>query len=132
MLLDFFDHPEIEDRIRAGLKGEFADSSQRYGLPFLGDNAFLIDRVDVCGSPVEAIWYRRVVPEVETDVIPRTTRLTIWIDRADMSRTQSALYAPMKRRPRKTTTPPGRHGRSSIPRPRRRLPRVREGRKDDP
>ncbi len=30
----------------------------------------------------------------EAEVVPRTTRLTIWIDRADMSRTQSALFAP--------------------------------------
>jgi CRISPR-associated protein Cas5t len=66
-------------------------------LPFLGDNSFLIDRVDICDGPVEALWYRRVVSEGETEVAPSTTRLTIWIDRADMSRTHSALFAPDER-----------------------------------
>jgi CRISPR-associated protein Cas5t len=94
ILLDFFDHPEIEDRIRKALRGESARSSGRYGLPFLGDNAFLIDRVDVCESPVEALWYRRVESGSDTDVAPQTTRLTIWIDRADLSKTRSALFAP--------------------------------------
>lgn len=94
VLLDFFDHPEVEGLIRSGLKGESARSRERYGLPFLGDNSFLIDRIDVCDRPVEALWYRRVVSESEADVARLTTRLTIWIDRADMSRTQSALFAP--------------------------------------
>lgn len=92
--LDFFDQPDIEDEILKGMRGEPTMAGDRYGLPFLGDNSFLIDRIDVRDEPVQALWYRRVVAESEADAVPKTTRLTIWIDRADMSRTQSALYAP--------------------------------------
>lgn len=92
--LDFFDQTEVEDAIRQGLSGESSKSGARYGLPFLGDNSFLIDRIVVRDKPVEALWYRPLGPETEAGVAPRSTRLTIWIDRADMSRTKSAVFAP--------------------------------------
>jgi CRISPR-associated protein Cas5t len=82
---------EIEAAIRQGLAGELP--SGRYGLPFLGDNSFLPDRIVPLGSTPQAHWYERVTPEA-TIIRPRTTRLTVWIDRADMSRTVSHLYAP--------------------------------------
>ncbi len=92
--LDFFEEPTIEDRIRRGISGESTSSGDRYGLPFLGDNSFLIDRIEVREEPVEALWYRRLGPDTQPGVVPRTTRLTIWIDRSDMSKTNSALFAP--------------------------------------
>ena len=46
-------------------------------------------------GPVKAHWYRRLGPDDEAGVVPHTTRLTFWIDRQDMSETQSALYAPL-------------------------------------
>ncbi len=94
VLFDFSKHPEIEDRIREGLRGESSRMGERYGLPFLGDNAFLIDRIDVRDGPVTALWYRPVETGSERESASQTTRLTIWIDRADMSKTQSALFAP--------------------------------------
>jgi CRISPR-associated protein Cas5t len=92
--LDFFHDRAIEDRIRRGLSGESENLGNRYGLPFLGDNSFLIDRIDVHDEPVTAFWYRRLGPDTEPGIVPRTTRLTILIDRFDMSRTISALFAP--------------------------------------
>jgi CRISPR-associated protein Cas5t len=92
--LDFFEQPEIEEMIRRALAGTPPNSGSRYGLPFLGDNAFLIDRIDVREEPVEAHWYRRLGDDTEAGIVPGTTRLTIWIDRSDMSKTQSALFAP--------------------------------------
>jgi CRISPR-associated protein Cas5t len=85
--------PYVEDRITAGLSTERAEP--RYGLPFVGDNAFLLDRLEICDGPVKAHWYRRLCPDDETGIIAHTTRLTIWIDRQDMSTTRSALYAPL-------------------------------------
>jgi CRISPR-associated protein Cas5t len=86
---------EFEERIRGGLSGSLAEP--RYGLPFLGDNQFLIDRlVEVALSgeePPRAYWYERIDDTAEGPR-ERTTRLTIWIDRADLSRTVSALFAP--------------------------------------
>ena len=82
---------DLEDRVRRGAAGE--SSARRYGLPFLGDNAFLPDRIDVADPIPPAHWYERVTAG-EEKVRPRTTRLTVLIDRADMSRTRSDLYAP--------------------------------------
>jgi CRISPR-associated protein Cas5t len=61
----------------------------------MGDNAFLLDRLEICDGPVKAHWYRRLGPDDEAGIVPHTSRLTIWIDRQDMSKTRSALYAPI-------------------------------------
>jgi CRISPR-associated protein Cas5t len=84
---------ELEGRARAVLAGEMRPP--RYGLPFLGDNAFLLDRVEVRDHPVNAFWYRKIGPDDEPGLVPHITRLTSWIDRQDMSRTLSDLYAPI-------------------------------------
>lgn len=77
------------DRIRRGLAGEFP----RYGVPFLGDNNFLLDRAELREAPGECYWFVPV-REASSGPQPRTTRLTVTIDRADLSRTVSHLYAP--------------------------------------
>jgi CRISPR-associated protein Cas5t len=90
--LDFLDHGTIEDQIREGLAGEAPRSGVRYGLPFLGDNAFLPDKVEILDDPARARWYCRL--DSEGGSVSDSTRLTSWIDRQDMSKTRSALYAP--------------------------------------
>lgn len=85
---------ELEDRIRRGLLGEF--NANRYGIPFLGDNQFLLDRLEVV-HPEEvrpAYWYEVISKASGTKPRPHTTRLTVSINRADMSRTVSHLYSP--------------------------------------
>jgi CRISPR-associated protein Cas5t len=96
VVLDFGDLRAIEDRIREGLAGEPPRSGARYGLPFLGDNAFLIDRIEVHDTPIPALWFRRIDAGSEGGSVPNSTRLTSWIDRQDMSRTRSDLYAPIE------------------------------------
>jgi CRISPR-associated protein Cas5t len=81
------------DRVRKGLKGEL--DVTRYGLPFMGDNNFLIDRIDEVTAPPETVvWYVRMQP----DDPPRkgSCRLPVGIDRADNSKTTSFLYAPVE------------------------------------
>ena len=82
---------DLEGAIQRGLGGELQVT--RYGLPFMGDNAFLLDRINLLDTPTPAHWYERVIGR-DSIIRPRTTRLTIWIDRADMSRTRSELFAP--------------------------------------
>ena len=77
------------DRIRRGLAGEHP----RYGVPFLGDNNFLLDRAELRESPMRAYWFKPLTAD-EGGPQPRTARLTISIDRADLSRTTSQLFAP--------------------------------------
>ncbi len=89
----FPDLPEIADLIRSGLEGKPPRSGSRYGLPFLGDNAFLLDKIEVLEGPIPAFWYRRL--DAEAGAVSNSTRLTSWIDRQDMSKTRSALYAPI-------------------------------------
>ena len=82
---------DIGDLVCAGLRGEL---KREYGLPFLGDSNFLPDRIEVLESPPPCHWF---VPVVEGDGEPPDQsigRLTITIDRADSSRTQSKLFGP--------------------------------------
>ena len=90
--LDFFDRDDIERVIRLAVTTPSNDPA-RYGLPFLGDNAFLLDKVQVLDGSPEAIWYSQVDTDAQ-GLVARSTRLTIWIDRQDMSKTRSAIYAP--------------------------------------
>jgi CRISPR-associated protein Cas5t len=94
--LDFHRNPEIEIAILKVLDGAPTNSSPRYGLPFVGDNAFLIDKLRVCEESTAAFWYRRLEGEVDEGPIPFSTRLTTWVDRGDMSRTRSSLFAPLE------------------------------------
>ncbi|MFM8275013.1 MAG: type I-MYXAN CRISPR-associated protein Cas5/Cmx5/DevS [Gemmata sp.] len=81
----------VLDRVRRGLTGEFP----RYGVPFLGDNNFLLDRAELLDAPKPAYWFVPVT-ESGSGPRPRTARLTIAIDRADLSRTTSQLFAPVE------------------------------------
>lgn len=74
---------------RRGLAG--GNNAGRYGLPFLGDNNFLLDRLEEV-APRPSCWYEKV----DAAGRPRegTARLTVRVDRADMSRTVSHLFAP--------------------------------------
>lgn len=87
-------NPEIEERIRQGLAGAF--NGERYGLPFAGDNSFMIDRLDERSADdlPACRWYEQLGPRAEAERVTETARLTTWIDRADMTRTRSALFAP--------------------------------------
>jgi CRISPR-associated protein Cas5t len=82
---------DLEDLVRRGLRGEL--NADRYGLPFLGDNSFLLDRLEEIDQVPAVHWYR-LVTDAGGVPHPRTTRLTVWIDRANLSRTVSNLYAP--------------------------------------
>jgi CRISPR-associated protein Cas5t len=81
----------VLDRVAPGLGGAF--NATRYGLPFAGDNSFLIDRVDVLDRPRAARWWA----PLQAGDTPRArgARLTLSIDRADASRTRTALFAPI-------------------------------------
>lgn len=83
--------PDLRDRVVEGLEGR--GPAARYGLPFAGDNNLLLDDVTVRTSPPDAVWYE------QWDGIgaPRrgSCRLTTWIDRADSSRTETPLFAPV-------------------------------------
>lgn len=78
------------DRILQGLNGELDES--RYGLPFAGDNNFLFDEIEPIDSPKMARWY---CPLQNTSRPEHgVCRLTIWIDRVDNTKTQTAEFAP--------------------------------------
>lgn len=82
---------DFEQRIRQGLRGDLNEG--RYGLPFLGDNSFLPDRVELVERPGAVRWYERV-EALENGPKAGVTRLTVKIDRADLSQTVSRLFAP--------------------------------------
>jgi len=79
----------LEADILAGLRGE----RPRYGLPFLGDNSFLPDRIGLAGEEAEARWLTLLEEGMAMDDLPEgAMRLTLCIDRADMSRTEGRLF----------------------------------------
>jgi CRISPR-associated protein Cas5t len=87
---------ELIGRIREGLEQgcqSQVDGQPRYGIPFLGDNNFMIDviREEVSSAPV--LWLRKLGPKSPVP-FAGATRLTIWIDRADMTGTHYGLFAP--------------------------------------
>lgn len=97
------ENDDFERQIESGLAGGMAtsreDGAPRYGVPFLGDNAHLIDKLALVelSNLQPARWYCRLqnLPAEEVPRIhPGTCRMTVRIDRADMSQTVSDLYAP--------------------------------------
>ncbi len=80
----------LETAVRRGLAGNMP---RKYGLPFLGDNNFLLDRFEPVENLMPAYWFRRVAADDE-GLRNRVTRLTITIDRQDMAKTVSRLFAP--------------------------------------
>ena len=84
----------FKERVEAGLRGE---TEHRYGLPFLGDNNFMPDRIDVLESSPPCQWF--VPVEAGDGESPRqgVGRLTVTIDRRDSSRTRSRLFGPIRR-----------------------------------
>ena len=82
---------ELEKRVLLGLAGKL--NSGRYGVPFLGDNSFLPDRLEPLNEAVQVLWYERVTTSA-VGIQDHAARLTISIDRADLSKTSSALFAP--------------------------------------
>lgn len=81
----------LVDRIQRGLAGDF--NSDRYGLPFAGDNNFLFDCIDIIDEPRDTYWYVQMQPNDPPQ--QGSCRLTVGIDRIDNSKTTSLLYAPL-------------------------------------
>jgi len=83
---------ELERKIRRGLA---VPATNRYGLPFLGDNNFLVDKLEIVDQRQPAFWFEQIDEEPEDGVRPGTTRLSIMIDRSNMAQSSSALFAPI-------------------------------------
>jgi CRISPR-associated protein Cas5t len=84
---------EVRDGLREGAQTT-VEGRLRYGIPFLGDNCFMVDVLREEREPkTRAYWYRKLGP-ADTEPAIRRCRLTACIDRADMTRTIAYLYAP--------------------------------------
>lgn len=92
--LEFPNHPEVEVAIRLALDPTAPQLVPRYGLPFVGDNNFLIDKLIIRDQPAPAFWFCRLDGSADGGTNPASTRLTTWVDRRDMSQTRSFLFAP--------------------------------------
>jgi CRISPR-associated protein Cas5t len=92
MVLGVQADPNLLERVKLGLKGQL--NQPRYGLPFAGDNSFLFDQIDVLEEPPSTFWYVQMQPDAPP--MRDSYRLTVGIDRADNSKTTSALYAPVE------------------------------------
>lgn len=84
---------EAEKNIRSGLAG--VNGASRYGVLFLGDNAFMPDVIREEANPVTAHWYVQL-PQGASGPKDKLCRLTVTIDRADMTRTSAPLFYPIE------------------------------------
>lgn len=80
---------QLEDWVLEGLAGK---RPREYGLPFLWDNNFLIYKLEPVEDLDPAFWFVPLHPAEEAGVKRQVTRLTVTIDRQDMSNTLSALF----------------------------------------
>lgn len=85
--------------IRKGLRGEKNDD--RYGLPFLGNNNFMLERLEEVprGEGIAAHWYVPIEPPARDDVdldLERSTFMTDRVNRTDPSRAITRQYAPTR------------------------------------
>ena len=96
IVLEFPADPEIEVAIRRNLTHTHPPTMPRYGLPFVGDNNFLIDKLAIRDQPTPVFWFCRLDDSTASGTAQTSTRLTTWVDRQDMSRTQSFLFAPQR------------------------------------
>jgi len=95
---------DLADSVRLGLARGLSmsrtDGQPRYGIPFLGDNSLMVDVIEEAHNddqkPLRAArWYCPLSRLRQSDgPRPGTCRMTTWIDRNDMSRTRSDLFAP--------------------------------------
>lgn len=85
------DDKTLRGKIEKGLRGE--PGTNRYGLPFAGDNNFLFDRIEIIGEPPEnVIWYVRHQPNDKQ--VKGSCRLYVGINRTDNSKTTGFVFVP--------------------------------------
>lgn len=87
------DNNELAAQVLDGLAG---NRPRKYGLPFLGDNNFLPDRIEAVDRIEPAHWFVKLKPDEEGETAASVTRLTVTIDRVDMSKTKSVLFYPQR------------------------------------
>lgn len=81
----------FHQKIENGLAG----NGSQYGLPFMGDNNFLPDKIELLSQPdSEIFWFARIAEE--TGIKKNAGRLTTTIDRDNSTHTKSALFAPIE------------------------------------
>lgn len=84
---------ELEQAVVGGLAG---DGPPRYGVPFLGENNFLLDRLEPVEDTEATYWFEQIDEHARGGIRDHVTRMTVYIDRYDMSQTRSALFAPAR------------------------------------
>ena len=88
----------LESQVRSGLAGAGRpDGIPRYGIPFLGDNSFMVDVLREEAPPRQLAYWYRSMARLEPGKAGRHVRLTAWIDRADQTRTVARLYEPAEK-----------------------------------
>ena len=92
MMLGIKADSKLIDRVCKGLEGE-SDRSF-YGLPFAGDNNFLLDRIDCLDKPLPTYWF--VPSDSNIELEPGAVSLTVEINRQNPSQTKSLLFSVAK------------------------------------
>lgn len=85
------DHAELEQRVSDGI--DKPEGLNCWGIPFLGDNNFFLEKLEVSNLPHKSCrWFTRYTNEqvVEGE---RLHYLSVWTDYEDNSRSHSLLFS---------------------------------------
>jgi len=84
----------IRESLTLGLAQNQANGQPRYGIPFIGDNNFMVDCLSEKPVREPIHWLYKVdLSQIEPYALPPLYRMTTTIDRTDMTRTKTGLYA---------------------------------------
>lgn len=94
----------IRQNLTRDVSATLRNGQLRYGIPFLGDNNFMVDLLKEEPEPLSVPWLMPAdLQDEEREEVPKLYRLPTWIDRQEMAKTQSALF---EKSPDKSEYPP--------------------------
>jgi CRISPR-associated protein Cas5t len=95
------EHPELESLVRQGI--EEPATLNYWGLPFMGDNNYFIERLDIVETPRQCQWFHQFTQGDEVSG-ERLFYLSAWTDYQDSTRSKSSLFCLKQQSPRDART----------------------------
>lgn len=84
------DHPSLEVLVEKGVKNP--SSLDYWGLPFMGDNNFFVERIDVVDAPQQCRWFCPFEDNLSSQG-ERLHYLSVWTDYEDSAKSKGLLFA---------------------------------------
>lgn len=83
------EHPELESLVSQGVQEP--STLHYWGLPFLGDNNYFIEKLDVVEPPIQCQWFHRLTQDDKSSG-EQLFYLSVWTDYEDSTQSRSSLF----------------------------------------